>query len=231
VHCRIDVAYDVIADIEIGSQCLVENELPLVSNGYRIDDVEVGIHCVHHGFERWHGYAETAGIGDRPTVRLVGRDRVLFTDQGTSAAAAFAVNGMQYAWVDSYATNLIVEYQLDIKIYVGIVLIITTYGLWRSSRAPAESPAPLQDRLVVQTGTGESIVRLEDIDYLEASRNYVVVHAGSREYLLRNTINKMEKQLAGDTFIRTHRGYRDAIRSRVAGQAIIACPITGLRLR
>jgi hypothetical protein len=119
----------------------------------------------------------------------------------------FAINGMQYAWVNSYAANLIVEYQLDIKIYVGIVLIITTYGLWRRPRVPAEQPAPLQGRIVVQTGTGESIVRLEDIDYLEASRNYVVVHAGSREYLLRNTINSMEKQLAGDTFIRTHRGY------------------------
>lgn len=119
----------------------------------------------------------------------------------------FAMNGMQYSWASSYAANLIVEYQLDIKIYAGIVLIITTYGLWRRSRTPAGQPAPLPGRIVVQTGTGESIVKLEDIDYLAASRNYVAVHAGSREYLLRNTINNLERQLAGGTFVRTHRGY------------------------
>ena len=33
------------------------------------------------------------------------------------------------------------------------------------------------------------------------------MHAGSREYLLRKTINELEKQLAGHAFLRTHRGY------------------------
>lgn len=120
--------------------------------------------------------------------------------------AAWTV-AVAYAWTNSYAENLIVEFQLDIKIYAGMVLIISTYGLWRSSRAPSVQAAPLAGRIVVQTGTGETVVKLADIDYLAASRNYVVVHVGSREYLLRNTINKLEKQLAGSTFVRTHRGY------------------------
>lgn len=119
----------------------------------------------------------------------------------------FAANGMQYLWINSYVANLVVEYQLDIKIYAGMVLIMSFYGLWRESRTPEVQASPLTDRIVVQTGTGDAVVKLDDIDYLEASRNYVVVHVGSREYLLRSTINKLEEQLAGRAFLRTHRGY------------------------
>lgn len=118
----------------------------------------------------------------------------------------FAMNGMQYVWINSYVANLVVEYQLDIKIYAGMVLIMSFYGLWRNSRTPNVQAAPLTDRIVVQTGTGDAVVKLDDIDYLEASRNYVVVHVGSREFLLRNTINKLEVQLMGRAFLRTHRG-------------------------
>jgi LytTr DNA-binding domain len=119
----------------------------------------------------------------------------------------FQVNGMQYSWLQSYASNLLLEYQLDIKIYIAIALIISTYQYFLKVRQEQTPPLPLQGRLVVQTGTGESIVRLADIDYISASRNYLVVHVGEKEFLLRDTINNLEVRLRGEAFLRTHRSF------------------------
>jgi LytTr DNA-binding domain len=119
----------------------------------------------------------------------------------------FRLNGLQYNWLQSYASNLIVEYQLDIKIYIAIVLIVSAYQHFRRVRQRPTPSVPLQGRLVVQTGTGESIVRLADIDYVSASRNYLVVHVGEKEFLLRDTINNLEKRLSGEAFLRTHRSF------------------------
>ena len=63
------------------------------------------------------------------------------------------------------------------------------------------------DRMVVQTGKGETIVRRDDIEYLEAARNYVTVSTGDREYLVRNTLARLEEQLAPGQIVRTHRSY------------------------
>lgn len=119
----------------------------------------------------------------------------------------FQLNGMEYSWLQSYASNLIVEYQLDIKIYAAIVLIVSAYQYFRNVRQKNPPAALLQGRLVVQTGSGESIVRLADIDYISAARNYLVVHVGDKEFLLRDTINNLEKRLIGEAFLRTHRSF------------------------
>jgi hypothetical protein len=119
----------------------------------------------------------------------------------------FQLNGMEYSWLQSYASNLIVEYQLDIKIYAAIVLIVSAYQYFRKVRQIKPPAAFLQGRLVVQTGSGESIVRLADIDYISAARNYLVVHVGDKEFLLRDTINNLEKKMAGEPFLRTHRSF------------------------
>ena len=68
----------------------------------------------------------------------------------------------------------------------------------------AQSPA---DRLIVQTGTGDAVLRFEQIDYLEAARNYVSVHAGDREYVIRETMNNVMHKLSGGSFARTHRSF------------------------
>lgn len=47
------------------------------------------------------------------------------------------------------------------------------------------------DRLVVQTGKGETIIRRDDIEYLEAARNCVTVSTGKRDLLVRNTLARI----------------------------------------
>lgn len=117
----------------------------------------------------------------------------------------YAINGRTYVWREPFVNNLVVEYQKDIKIYIGFVLIISAYQYYRRSRSAA--PQTNADRLVVQTGTGDSVLRLRDIDYLEAARNYIAVHAGGREYTIRDTMSSVSRRLSGGTFARSHRSF------------------------
>jgi two-component system LytT family response regulator len=61
------------------------------------------------------------------------------------------------------------------------------------------------DRIVVRSGGRILILRVGDIDWLEAASNYVRIHAGGRQYLLRDTMSNLEARLDPDQFVRIHR--------------------------
>lgn len=61
------------------------------------------------------------------------------------------------------------------------------------------------ERLVVRSGGRILILRVDDVDWIEAAANYVKLHAGGRTYLLRETMTRMEQQLDPDRFVRIHR--------------------------
>ncbi len=117
----------------------------------------------------------------------------------------YAANGLDYVWREPFVANLIVEYQKDIKIYFGLVVIATAYRLYLRSRSVPVSPRA--DRLIVQTGGGDSVLRFEQIDYLEAARNYIAVHAEGREYVVRDTMDNLVRRLSSGPFARTHRSF------------------------
>jgi two-component system, LytTR family, response regulator len=60
-------------------------------------------------------------------------------------------------------------------------------------------------RLVVPTGHRSLFIRTEEIDWIEAERNYVRLHVGGRSYLLRENLSRMESALDPATFCRIHR--------------------------
>ena len=113
----------------------------------------------------------------------------------------------RYIFSEFWLLNLVIEYQKDIKIYVAIVGIIAAYRYVRAIRAKAPAATVTTERMVVQTGKGETIIRRDDIEYLEAARNYVTVSTGERDYLVRNTLARLEEQLAPGQIVRTHRSY------------------------
>jgi two-component system LytT family response regulator len=49
------------------------------------------------------------------------------------------------------------------------------------------------------------MLRVEGIDWIEASDNYVTLHAEGREHLLRETLVALERRLDPDRFVRIHR--------------------------
>ena len=76
-----------------------------------------------------------------------------------------------------------------------------------SASAPADDSAPMaaDGHLTVRQWNRVHLVRLEEIDWVEAQDNYIVVHAGSRAYKGRERISDVEVQLDPRRFVRIHR--------------------------
>lgn len=124
--------------------------------------------------------------------------------------ASYPLFGRKYVFGSRLLDNLVFEYQKDIKIYLGMVAIIAIYRHYMATHAePATEPAPMPmtRRLMVQTRTGERVIGFDQIDYLEAARNYVVVHADGHEFLVRDTMASLERKLSGASFARSHRSF------------------------
>jgi two-component system LytT family response regulator len=61
------------------------------------------------------------------------------------------------------------------------------------------------ERLAVKTGGRILFLRLVDIDWVEAADNYVKIHIGKEEHLLRETLAALESKLPDDRFLRISR--------------------------
>ncbi len=70
----------------------------------------------------------------------------------------------------------------------------------------AASPSQ-QHRVVVKTGGKIKIIPVEDIQYLEASDDYVKIHSRGGVFLKNKTMNYFEQVLDPSQFVRTHRSY------------------------
>jgi two-component system LytT family response regulator len=70
--------------------------------------------------------------------------------------------------------------------------------------APANKVSAV-DRLAIKANGRIVVVRLVDIDWIEADQDYVSVHVGTKTWLMRDTIAAMELRLALSGFVRIHR--------------------------
>ncbi len=60
-------------------------------------------------------------------------------------------------------------------------------------------------RFVVRSAVGISIVRPQEIDWIDAAGNYVRLHASGAVHLLRETMKNIEARLDPSVFVRMHR--------------------------
>jgi len=72
------------------------------------------------------------------------------------------------------------------------------------AKALRNRPAYLS-RLPIRSAGRTVFVDLDAVDWLEAADNYVRVHVGQREHLLRETLATLEAQLDPERFARIHR--------------------------
>ena len=91
----------------------------------------------------------------------------------------------------------------------------------------AGAGGPALERLVVKSSGRIYFVRIADIDWCEASGNYVRVHVGTQPHLIRETMNRLESQLDTKQFVRIHRSTIvnvdriQEIRSTYAGEHLV----------
>ncbi len=61
------------------------------------------------------------------------------------------------------------------------------------------------ERLIVKSSGRVFFIRTEELDWVEASGNYVKIHTASDAHLLRESMKNMETKLDPKTFVRIHR--------------------------
>jgi two-component system LytT family response regulator len=60
-------------------------------------------------------------------------------------------------------------------------------------------------RVAVKTRNTIHVVHLDDVDWIEAARNYACLHARGRTHHYRATLNRLQVQLDPERFVRIHR--------------------------
>lgn len=61
------------------------------------------------------------------------------------------------------------------------------------------------DRIAVKTGGRIMVLRLNEVDWVEAHQDYVALHVGPKAWLVRESIGALELKLATSGFVRIHR--------------------------
>lgn len=72
--------------------------------------------------------------------------------------------------------------------------------------APPDAPRPeWLTRFEVRVGRRVLFVPVEQVEYLQADGDYVTLHVGARQYLLRDALQRLQLQLDPSRFVRIHR--------------------------
>jgi two-component system, LytTR family, response regulator len=75
----------------------------------------------------------------------------------------------------------------------------------RERKRGNELPSTFLTRLMVKVGNRVVLLKVNDIDWVEADGNYAKLHVGSKSHLLREKMNDLEAQLDPQRFVRIHR--------------------------
>lgn len=77
----------------------------------------------------------------------------------------------------------------------------------RLARRLGSTGAPERDEAIVVSGSrGATVLRLREIDWIEAADNYARLWMAGRSYLLRESLADLERRIVPHGFVRAHRG-------------------------
>lgn len=111
------------------------------------------------------------------------------------------------------------EYLKDVRSYAGVVLTIEGYRfvmrrlqgeaslLGAPDEGPPVEPVDRPERFLVRKLGREFLVAANDIEWLQASGNYVNLRVRGHDYPLRSTIAGIAAKLDPDRFVRVQRSY------------------------
>ncbi len=115
--------------------------------------------------------------------------------------------------------RLAYEFTKDIFTYCVMNLGIMAFRYLRErERAVAPAPkaeAPPERFAVRKRGGSEIMVEVADIDWIEASGNYAILHVGGETFEIRSSLARLEAELDPKRFVRVHKSHVVNI-SRVA---------------
>lgn len=161
------------------------------------------------------------GIGRRLALHLLGS--VVFSL--VHVAGMVALRKLAYAALNGHydfgdwPRELVYEYLKDVRGYVMLISTIEGYRfvirrlqgeaslLGRPDEGEPLEPVDLPERFLVRKLGREFLVAADDIEWLQASGNYVNLRVRGHDYPLRSTIAGIEARLDAGRFARVHRSY------------------------
>lgn len=131
---------------------------------------------------------------------------------------AYASQGQNYDF-GHWPRELLYEYLKDVRGYVMIVSIMESYRfitrrlqgeaslLGTPDEGEPVEPVDRPERFLIRKLGREFLIAASDIEWLQASGNYVNLRVRSHDYPLRSTIAGIEMRLDPERFVRVHRSY------------------------
>lgn len=132
--------------------------------------------------------------------------------------AVYRTQGQHYdfgPWLREFAY----EYLKDMRSYAGILVTVWLYRLLllrlqgeasllaAPDDGPPVEPVERPERFLVRKLGKEFLVAANDIEWLQASGNYVNLRVRGHDYPLRSTMAALEPRLDPARFVRVHRSY------------------------
>lgn len=113
--------------------------------------------------------------------------------------------------------RLLYEFAKDIVAYGLLSAGAVALSHYLARPAPAVAPEPaavpqppaaaLPERFAVRRKGREIMVEVADIDWIEASGNYAVLHVGDETFEIRSSLTKLEGELDPKRFVRVHKSH------------------------
>jgi hypothetical protein len=167
-------------------------------------------------------------IGERYNLALHVAAVVPFSILHTSGMAA-----LRLLWFSSIvhvpysfpltAGRLEYEFAKDLVTYLMLTtgVVALNFLLQRKPATPEPSPTPLPETppssgepsapverfAVRRRGGSEIVVEVADIDWIEASGNYAILHVGAETFEIRSSLAKLESELDARRFVRVHKSH------------------------
>lgn len=126
-----------------------------------------------------------------------------------------AIIGVPYSFPLT-AERLQYEFAKDVVSYVMLTtgVFALNFLLQRKAPAPvqeapvaAAAPPPPERFAVRKRGGSEVMVEVADIDWIEASGNYAILHVSGETFEIRSSLAKLEGELDPKRFVRVHKSY------------------------
>lgn len=132
---------------------------------------------------------------------------------------------LAYAWMGEayefgpWPREVFYEYLKDVRSFGSMIVIIEVYRfilrrlqgeaslLDLPDDGPPVEPIDRPDRFLVRKLGREFLVAASDIEWIQASGNYVNLHVKGRDYPLRSTIARIEERLDPRQFVRVQRSF------------------------
>jgi DNA-binding LytR/AlgR family response regulator len=130
-----------------------------------------------------------------------------------------AIVGQDYSFPLTFE-RLQYEFAKDLVTYLMLTTGVLALQFLLYWKAPAQAapevasptaaplPAVSPERIAVRKrGGSEVLVEMTDIDWIEASGNYAILHVGGETYEIRSSLTKLEGELDPKRFVRVHKSH------------------------